>query len=684
MMPITSKYFVVGVATLVMFMPPGFAAAVLSAEDAQSACEAGSSSCNAGRALLQQDASRMMNKELNVEEESKVACMSWCKSTTCGNPKCADCAVCIPPTPLPTAPRCTPPKGKPNILWLMADDMNYAGGGPGAKMPNLDKLGASGTVFTAAYGDHPICAPSRASIMTGIRGGVSGYYMGRWGNYQAALSDRYLWWDNPVLNYSMEIPEFFRSKCYYVAGTGKVNHDEKPEAGCEDCLWDEFYAQTDYGPYAHNGTKDTYHDELPDALAKISSAIDYGYSRLSHVPYKSKPNGGWKYAGGKAMGGPRGMFKFNSVDDRDPTSDEYNAAWAIEKIQEWEVSKPEDPWLLMVGFVKPHTPLHCPDEHFDSFPLDEVVLPVGWDEDASDTSYEASVTKDNNGFKLAKALKESYPGGFEEGLRRWMQAYYACVEFVDKQVGKVVDALEASSFASNTIITFMADNGWQNGAKQYVYKNSPWEEAAKVPLLIKAPGAPPGTVVNTPVQLTDVYPTLMELCGYLGENTMKDTTKGHPLTGTSMKPLLEGGSWEKDTAYSQVYPIETKVILPWPDCNGIQECNHWAMRYDDKDGNKWRYILYNNGKEELYNQINDPYEQTNIAEVDATTAAAMKQKLIDGVGMDKDKVGIYDQKIPRTCQTWCAKNANSWTDKCAKSYTACNTCQECAWKAFNP
>jgi iduronate 2-sulfatase len=228
----------------------------------------------------------------------------------------------------------------------------------------------------------------------------------------------------------------------------------------------------------------------------------------------------------------------------------------------------------------------------------------------------------------------------------------------------------------------MADNGWQNGAKQYVYKNSPWEEAAKVPLIIKAPGISP-TIVDSPVQLTDVYPTLLDLCGYSGEETRKDTEKGLPLTGQSMKQLLEGGSWEK-AAYSQVYPIETEVTLPWPDCNGIQECNHWAMRYDDADGNKWRYIVYNNGNEELYNQINDPYEQTNIAQVDTTKTAELKQKLIEEIGLDEDKVGIYSKNITRKCETWCAKNAKTWSAKCASGYTACKACPQCAWKAYNP
>merc|ERR1712048_695587 len=105
-------------------------------------------------------------------------------------------------------------------------------------------------------------------------------------------------------------------------------------------------------------------------MADISDAIDYGWARLSQVPYTQNKNGGWKYAGGKTKGGPRGPFKWKSNDDRAPTSDEYNAEWAIKKMKEFETM--DGPWLLMVGFVKPHTPLHCPDEHFDNFPLELV------------------------------------------------------------------------------------------------------------------------------------------------------------------------------------------------------------------------------------------------------------------------------------------------------------------------
>merc|ERR1711972_1213484 len=318
--------------------------------------------------------------------------------------------------------------------------------------------------------------------------------------------------------------------------------------------------------------------------------------------------------------------------------------------------------------------------HFDSFPLEEVVLPVGWDENATDTFFEAASTKDCSGYKLAHALKDSYDGGFEEGLRHWVQAYYACVEFVDVQIGKVVDALEDSSFSSNTIIVFMSDNGWQNGAKQYVYKNSPWSEASKVPLVIKAPGVTEaGTIIDTPVQLTDVYPTLMELCGYAGENTIK-AHPGRAITGTSVKPLLTGtGTWGRDAVYSQVYPTANKIVLPWPDCNGIQECNHWAMRYDDTAGNKWRYILYNNGEEELYNQKDDPDEQTNIAKADAANTAAMKQKLISDLGLDAGMAGFYDHKEPRKCVPWCAKIPKAWEQKCAPTYSDCNQCPECKW-----
>merc|ERR1719356_497293 len=107
-----------------------------------------------------------------------------------------------------------------------------------------------------------------------------------------------------------------------------------------------------------------------------------------------------------------------------------------------------------------------------------------------------------------------------------------------------------------------------------------------------------------------------------------------------MKPLMEGKTWDKPAAYSQIYPCANKIVLPWPDCNGNAACNHWAMRENDGD-DQWRYIIYNDGSEELYNRKDDPNEQKNIVETHSDKAATMKAKLIKDLGIDGDTLGAF-------------------------------------------
>jgi iduronate 2-sulfatase len=514
--------------------------------------------------------------------------------------------------------------------------------------------------------------------------------MGRKGQLDAALAEAYPWYDNPVLKNSMEIPEFFRSKCYYVMGTGKLNHDELQDAGCDTCLWDEFYAGSDFGPSAYDGSAQTPHPELPPEMQAVSAAIDYNFARLSHVPYQpgGPGNAGWRYMGGADKGGPRGTFTYNSPEDRSLLPDEYNANWAIEKIGELTLKRkdPVQPWLLMVGLVRPHTPMYCPDEYFEHFDPDTLQLPEGYDKVVPNTHYhDVSDAAKMNGYILYDALKKSYgddPNDVTAGLKMWMQAYYACVEFVDEQLGKIVQALKTSPFWTNTITVMLSDNGWQNGPKQYVFKLTPWEDGILVPLIIKAPGVTtPGTNIRVPITLTDIYPTLMDLTGYAGENTVKNA-EGHALTGFSLKPLMvdpSGASWNgPDAALSQLYPTANKILLPWPDCNEEQACEHNSIRQNLGD-DEWRYIIYNDGVEELYNHKSDPLEEANVVEDYPAIAAELKQSLLQVSGMDESMLGLYDHVVPpkpNHCQFWCANNAAGWTQKC--NWGDCNECPNCA------
>lgn len=187
------------------------------------------------------------------------------------------------------------------------------------------------------------------------------------------------------------------------------------------------------------------------------------------------------------------------------------------------------------------------------------------------------------------------------GLKHFLQAYLACVAFVDEQIGKVVEAVNNSKFKDNTIIVLTSDHGWQMGEKNFLFKNSPWEESTRIPLIIRSPGVKNGSEVDHPVSLIDLFPTLTDLCELSGDNRKNES--GGTIGGHSLKPFLQKPGtkrWEgPNGALSMVG-------------NGLnkEEVMKQTYSYRTKD---WRYILYMNGEEELYDHKNDPYEWNNLA-----------------------------------------------------------------------
>ena len=136
------------------------------------------------------------------------------------------------------------------------------------------------------------------------------------------------------------------------------------------------------------------------------------------------------------------------------------------------------------------------------FPLDEIMLPEMKNGDNDDTHYKDVYPPSEMGLSYYNKLKLSFPGN--EGLKNFLRAYLACIAFMDEQVGKVLDALENSKFSDNTIVILTSDHGWQMGQKEYLYKNSPWEESTKIPMIIKTPQKQIGEVLE-PVSLIDIY-----------------------------------------------------------------------------------------------------------------------------------------------------------------------------------
>ncbi len=484
---------------------------------------------------------------------------------------------------------------QPNVLLIVCDDLNDyvtgigTTGHPQARTPHIEKLAKSGVAFRHAYSNNPVCAPSRASFLTGIYPHTS----------KNLFWDR--WFKNPVLKNSKTIMEYFRENGYHVAGSGKLMHHQRKE------LWSEFGRYTDYGPFAFDGKREVGHPSVPQPYRSIG-AIDGSYAPLSDVPYADDgdPNSGWRYGEWRK----KYPFKYNNENDRDPTPDERNAAWAVSKIKEFEKQGKRQPFFIGVGFIRPHTPLHVPKKYFDMFPLDSVKLPVIKSGDADDTHFKGLFDQNVKGLRYFRTLKESYPD-MESGLRAFTQAYLASVVAVDDCIGEVVDALDKSSFKDNTIVVVISDHGWQMGQKDFLFKNSLWEEATRIPFVIRAPGvSKAGGISEHPISLIDLYPTLVDLCGLKGDTRKNEN--GAKLDGFSVRPFLEdptSGKWDGPECALTMVHAEENSIQPVPK-EDIKDPGkqHWSVR-----SKSWRYIRYNNGTEELYNHNNDPHEWNNLA-----------------------------------------------------------------------
>ena len=480
-------------------------------------------------------------------------------------------------------------RARPNVVMIVIDDLNdyvtHMGGHPQAKTPHMAKLAASGVQFRRAYSNNPVCAPSRGSLFTGIYPHTSRMiHFGRWYENQALINSRTL-------------PEYFRANGYRTMGTGKLLHNYRPH------VWEQFGHRANYGPFAYDGKKTVGHPSVPEPFRSIG-AVDGSFAPTSDVP--SVPAG--KDAPGHTgwidtpNWNTRRPLRYVSETDRDLLPDERCAKWAVDRLRAMAGRKQDKPFFLGVGFIRPHTPLYAPKRFFDMFPVKDVQLPVIKPGDADDTHYKDLFPEKAKGLRYFRLLKQSYPT-LAEGLRTYVRAYLACVAFVDEQVGKVVDAVDRSGLGDNTIILLTSDHGYNLGQKDYLFKNSLWEESGRVPLIVRAPGVTKaGGTVEQPVSLIDIFPTLADLCNLKGET--RKNAKGARPDGHSLKPLLaepRAGKWTGPQAALTVIKADKRS----PD--KIHN-HHYSIRT-----RRWRYTLYNSGAEELYDHDADPREWKNLA-----------------------------------------------------------------------
>ncbi len=474
-------------------------------------------------------------------------------------------------------------ESRPNVLFMICDDLNdwalHPPGHPKAKTPNMDRLRKRSVNFTNAHVVVPVCGPSRKCLFAGLYPQtMNDYGFARWRSVRG-------------LKGCVPLPLHFRNNGYNTYGTGKLLHE-----GAGGDFYTAYGIAPDYGPWPwtgkgkpantpHPAQYETWIKHLPAHMHR-----DLNYGPLSNVPHWQKgalpgiPGAkGWYYENRKP-------FRYMNDEDRDKTPDEISADWAIDILKK----KHDRPFYLGVGFIRPHTPLYAPRKYFDLFPLEDIQVPPYLKDDLADC---ASVLRKRWGwgFKKYEALIRA---GDVKAWKEWVQAYLACMAFVDDQIGKVLDALEASPYRDKTIVVLTGDNGYHVGEKNCIQKWHLWDESTRVPLFVYLPGGRGnGRSCSHPVSLIDVYPTLTDLCG-LPEHPNKGRSDIR-LEGHSLRPFLESPQREEWNGPS--------VALM-----GIRDGNanpHFSVR-----SRRYRYTLCGNAEEELYDHENDPNEWTNLAD----------------------------------------------------------------------
>jgi arylsulfatase A-like enzyme len=248
---------------------------------------------------------------------------------------------------------------------------------------------------------------------------------------------------------------------------------------------------------------------------------------------------------------------------------------AIEFGQKFLKRTHDKPFFLAIGLFHPHIPMFAPQNYFDLYPAAEIKLPPIKDDDVADLPKPA---QDMAAFRRDEHERIVKEGKWKDAIR----AYLASITFADAMIGQMLDALDASPYAKNTTIVFWSDNGWHLGEKQHWHKSTLWERSTHVPMIWAGAGIKePGVTRDQPVNLLDIYPTLMDVC---------ELPKRSALEGLSLEPLLKN----------------SHVKRP-PTVSTYLEGNH-SVRDD-----RWRYTRYQNGSEELYDRHADPNEWENLA-----------------------------------------------------------------------
>ena len=436
---------------------------------------------------------------------------------------------------------------RPNVIMLAVDDWNDWIGAMGysqAVTPNMDRLAARGILFNNAHTPAVYCAPSRSALLTGLSPATTGFYQ-----------DQVHFQSDPSL---IDLHWWFRQNGYYVAGAGKVYHHMR---GCIDMRgFDEYFVWN------------------PD-LRKKGFALD-AWGDGSPLPAGAPLSPATKVMQEEALRGnpqmktPLQHMDFGALpnDDEEKMADTIGANWAAEFLSKEHSA----PFFLSFGLYAPHKPNFVPQKYFDLYSVGNIVPPPFLDGDMDDLPPVLRERMMRRVKRENRLIDEVY-----DIKKETIRGYLAAISYADAMLGRILDALEKSPYANNTIVVFWSDNGYHNGEKGIWAKHTLWQRTSHIPLMFAGPGIAKGSKIDATVSLLDIYPTLTALCG-LPENPVVE--------GVNLTPALKNPAAAEDR-----FVLQTEEF-------------HYSLINRD-----WRYTRYDNGEEELYNLRSDPNEWFNLA-----------------------------------------------------------------------
>jgi iduronate 2-sulfatase len=450
---------------------------------------------------------------------------------------------------------------RPNVLLICVDDLKPIAGcyGGTAKTPNLDRLAARGVLFEKAYCNQAVCAPSRNALLTGLRPQTVGIYdLGT--NFRKANPD------------AVTLPQYFKQHGWRTEALGKIFH--VGHGNREDpASWSRPHWRANVIAYA-----------LPGSRAK--KGLTREEALFSNQPARNLPRG----AAYEAADVPDNAYPDGAL------ADEVAKRLAAFK------NKQDEPFFMAVGFVKPHLPFCAPKKYWDLYNPNDFELakfrtppqgapryaPTNWGElrQYRDMPEAGQLTTDQE--------------------RKLIHGYHAAVSYMDAQLGRVLDALDQNNLARNTIIVLWGDHGWHLGDHGMWCKHSNYEQAARIPLIVAAPGAAAGEKSAALVESVDIYPTVCELAGLAGP-------KG--LDGASFAAKLKQPAAPGKLAVFHVYPRGMRIGR--------------AVRTDRYRLVEWKVPGQpaETAALELYDYETDPAETTNVATQEPETVARMRAVL---------------------------------------------------------